>query len=261
MKKIVLLLFSISCLCAVAKADHITGGEMFYVFEGNIGNDYQYDITLKLYMRCNSGRQFNNPTIISIFDAVTGARINDYNVNLSSQQNISLPGNANPCISDPPFVCYDVGYYRLRVRLPLSSHGYIVASQVNYRIAGINNLRPGYGFIGATYTAEIPGTQPQATGPQNNSAHFIGSDLVVVCAENPFSYSFAAEDTDGDELRYSFCDAYISGSAGTVAPTPSPPFTSVPYGAGFSGNAPLGPDVRIDEIGRASCRERVSRCV
>ena len=220
---------------------------MYYTLVGSTGNLHQYEVTLKLYMRCNSGRQFNNPTIVSVFDAVTGVRIQDITVGLSSQENISLASNANPCVTDPPFVCYDVGYYRFVVSLPYSSHGYILASQVNYRIAGINNLTPGYGFIGATYTAEIPGSQPQATGPENNSAHFVGNDLVVVCADNPFTYSFASEDADGDQLRYSFCNAYVSGSAGTVAAPPSPPFSSVPYGSGFSGSSPLGLSVQIDE--------------
>lgn len=247
MKKIALLLCLISCLCLRAKADHITGGEMYYTLLSSTGNMYQYEVTLKLYMRCSSGRQFNNPTIVTAYDAVTGAHIQDFTVGLSSQENINLSSNSNPCVTDPPFVCYDVGYYHFVVTLPYSAHGYILASQVNYRIAGINNLSLGYGLIGATYTAEIPGSQPQATGPENNSAHFVGSDLVVVCAENPFTYSFAAQDADGDELRYSFCNSYISGSAGTVAVPPPPPYTSVPYGSGFSGNAPLGPSVQIDE--------------
>ena len=34
----------------------------------------------------------------------------------------------------------------------------------------------------------------------------------MICADNPFSYSFAAEDKDGDELSYSLCDAYSSSN-------------------------------------------------
>src|SRR5207302_1211135 len=83
---------------------------------------------------------------------------------------------------------------------------------------------------------------------ENNSAVFVGSDLVIVCANNHFTYSFGATDGDGDQLRYSFCDAYQSegGLSGGASPTPPPPFESVPYGNGFNGVAPLGIDVQID---------------
>jgi gliding motility-associated-like protein len=247
MKKILACFFTLLQFTLPALADHITGGEMYYTLSDVSNNQYRYAFTLKLYMRCNSGRQFNNPTVVSVFDKGTGARIMDVNVGLSSQVNISLPSNSNPCISNPPNVCYDVGYYNFSLTLPANVNGYVLASQVNYRIAGINNLAPGYGLIGATYTCEIPGTSTVASGAQNNSAVFVGSDLVMVCADNPFTYSFAATDKDNDRLRYSFCGAYVSGSSGTVSPTPPPPFTDVPYGSAFSESAPLGAAVKIDQ--------------
>jgi hypothetical protein len=128
--------------------------------------------------------------------------------------------------------------------------GYTLASQVNYRISGISNLMLGYSNIGATYTCEIPGKKSAVNGPSNNSAKFIGSDLVVVCANNRFAYSFQAKDWDNDQLRYSFCNAFASGAAnvGNMASAPpSPPYNSVPYGSQYSGAAPLGKNVSIDE--------------
>lgn len=248
MKKVTLLFFLASiCSWHIARADHITGGEMYYTLVSVSANNYTYAVTLKLYMRCNSGRQFNNPTIVSVFDKITGARVMDMSVGLTAQENISLPLYSNPCIADPPQVCYDVGYYQFSVTLPGSAHGYLLASQVNYRIAGINNLAVGYGLIGATYTAEIPGATPTSSGPANNGAHFVGSDLVVVCANNPFTYSFAAQDADVDQLRYSFCNAYVSSNDATVGAPATPPYSSVPYGPDYSGSTPLGNSVQIDE--------------
>jgi gliding motility-associated-like protein len=228
----------------IARADHITGGEMFYTYLGKSGAENQYRVTLKLFMRCNSGRRFNDPTTVSVFDRLTNVRIKDVLVPLLRQENISL-NNSNPCITNPPSVCYDVGYYEFLIALPPNENGYLLASQVNYRIAGINNLVTGYSQIGATYTAEIPGTPHGGTLDANNSAHFTGTDLVIVCATNSFSYSFAAEDTDGDELRYSFCGAYVSGTTGTNSPPPLPPYESVPYGQNFGGSDPLGKNVQI----------------
>lgn len=228
-----------------ASADHITGGEMFYTFNGVSGGLYNYTVTLKLFMRCNSGRQFSNPTVISVFDKGSGNRLQDISVPIASQQTLNLT-NFDPCISNPPQVCYEVAYYTFSISLPASAAGYLLASQVNYRIRGISNLDGTQ--VGATYTCEIPGTASRPDAPANNSAVFIGSDLVVVCADNYFSYSFAASDADNDDIRYSFCAAYVSSNGGTNGiPPGTPPYLPVPYSnPTYSESMPLGSDVSIN---------------
>ena len=164
-----------------AIADHITGGEIYYSFVGVSGGQYQYNITLKLFMVCNTTRQFNNPTYVSFFDKGTNARIKDVSVNLGKTELISLtPGG--PCIINPPTVCYRVGYYNFNVTLPASKDGYVLSSQVIYRVDGMKNLLSGYDRVGALYTAEIPGNSVVANAPENNSALFTGDDLVVILA-------------------------------------------------------------------------------
>ena len=84
---------------------------------------------------------------------------------------------------------------------------------------------------------------------KNNSAHFTGNDLIVVCANSPFTYSFAVSDSDDDKLRYTFCDAYQSGTSGggmNSAPPIPPHFQLVLYGVGFAGDTPLRGKVAID---------------
>lgn len=244
MKKCLLLL-SGAILSLAVGATHITGGEMFYTYDGFSNGEHHYSVTLKLYQRCNSGRQFPNPTIISVFDRGTGTRVRDISVPLSTINTIAIT-NPDPCITNPPQVCYEVAYYTFTVSVPPSGNGYVMASQVNFRINGITNLTGGQ--IGALYTAEIPGSSQVANGVENNSAQFVGSDLVVVCANNDFSYSFAAHDNDGDQLRYSFCAAYNStnGSGGPAVATGPPPFPDVPYSSLFSGSTPLGSSVHIN---------------
>ena len=197
-------------------------------------------------MRCNSGRQFPNPAIISVFDKVSYNRLKDISVGLSNQQTIQLT-NPDPCITNPPQVCYVVAYYNFSISLPVTSTGYILASQVNYRINGISNLN-GSSQIGATYSCIIPGTTSGDNNQANNSAVFTGSDLVIVCAGNYFSYSFAAKDDDNDQLRYSFCSAYRSSNAGVNGvPAGTPPYTSVPYGTPlYKESSPLGIKVTVD---------------
>jgi gliding motility-associated-like protein len=234
--------FFLLLLCGFwARAEHITGGEMFYTFVGMSNGQYQYRGTIKLFKNCYSNRPLANPAIVSVFDKTTGARVMDITVPLTNTENISLT-NPNKCITNPPDVCYTIGYYYFDVSLPGSSKGYILASQFIYRINGINNLIGGN--VGTTYTAEIP---PMPQG-QNNSAQFVGDDMVAVCASNSFSYSFAAEDQDGDQLVYHFCEAYNGGggAGATGSPAASPPYFSVPYGQGFDGGSPLGKHVQID---------------
>jgi gliding motility-associated-like protein len=243
MKRVLLVLLILASF--IAKADHITGGEMFYTYTGFSNGLHHYNVTLKFFMRCNSGRAFNDPTVVSVFDKTNNSRVTNINVRLANRETISIT-NPDPCITNPPPVCYEVGYYAFTVSVPPSANGYTLASQVNYRISGINNFSPGYSQIGATYTSEIPGNAIVANAPENTSARFTGSDLVVVCANNNFNYSFAAVDEDGDQLRYSFCNAYRSSvTQGGNAPTPTqaPPFESVPYSSAFSGSNPLGTPV------------------
>ncbi len=236
------ILFTIG-FSTVAKADHITGGEMYYRLVGFSNGSNQYVVTVKLFKNCYSNRQLLNPSIIGVFDRLTGNRIQDITVALSHTEKLSLT-NPNKCITDPPDVCYEVGFYEFDVSLPPNSNGYTITCQVSFRVQGIDNLIYNYGSISATYAAEIPGN----ADAKNTSARFIGSDMVAVCANNSFSYSFAAQDDDGDELRYSLCNAFLGGSGGgaSAAPPAPPPYLSVPYGSDYSGNAPLGSNVSIN---------------
>jgi len=238
---LLLLLFS------AAEAGHITGGEMYYTYLGFSNGRHQYNVTLKFYKRCGSTADFPGAAIVSVFDKTTNFRFQDINVPMISLVNINLP-NTDPCISNPPQVCFFVATYNFTLSLPASTEGYVIASQINFRIAGINNLTPGYTGVGATFTGEIPGNLPLGTAPQNNSARFIGSDLVLVCAGNSFSYSFGATDPDGDELHYSFCEAYNSTASGggNSAPGP-PPYPSVPYATpAYSATQPLGSGISLN---------------
>ena len=117
MRKLFALLILLLVINPVAKASHITGGEMYYTYVGFSNGAYTYDVVLKLYQRCNSGRQFPNPTYVSVFDKTNNSRITDLSVTLSSTENIQIT-DPDPCITNPPTVCFDVAYYRFTVSLP-----------------------------------------------------------------------------------------------------------------------------------------------
>lgn len=247
LKKIIIL-FTLQLLAMAAIADHITGGEIYYTYVSASDGLYRYHVTLKLFMVCNTERQFNDPTFVSFFNRGTGVRVKDMSVALERQETISeTPGG--PCISNPPTICYRVGYYNFDVTLPASAEGYTIAAQVIYRVDGMKNLVEHYDRVGASYIAEIPGNAGVSNAPENNGAHFTGDDLVVICANNAINYSFAATDKDGDKLLYSFCEAYRESSGGfgqDAAPPGTPPYAPLPYGQGYSATSPLGPNVHID---------------
>lgn len=247
--KRILLFISISLFLSVpAFANHITGGEMFYTLVSQSGNDYTYRVTLKLYRDCfSTGAQLDASAPIAVYNKTTGVMVWSSSIPRTQMTTLSL-GSPDPCINNPPAVCYEVGYYTFDVTLPASVSGYTIAYQRCCRISGINNLI-GSSSVGATYTAEIPGTSLLANAPANNSAKFIGPDTVIVCANNAFLYSFAATDDDGDALSYSFCDAFTGGTSSAPAPNPpsGPPYSWVPYsGGGFNGSSPLGSNININ---------------
>src|SRR5688572_27869092 len=113
MRKLFFILIT-SIFSLGAKADHITGGEMSYTYNTLSNGENIYTVTLKLFMRCNSGREFPDPAIISVFDRLNFQRVRDISVVLSSRQTISLT-SYDPCISDPPPVCYEVAYYTFSI--------------------------------------------------------------------------------------------------------------------------------------------------
>lgn len=228
---------------------------MYYTLTSQSGNQYTYHVTLKLYRDCfSTGATLDVTAAIGIFNRATSALVWSNNA-VPRTQIVQLQISApNPCITNPPQVCYQVGYYEFDVTLPGIASGYLISYQRCCRIPAINNLISS-SSVGATYTAEIPGISNVPTGPANHSARFTGQDTVIICSAKDFSYNFGALDADPtDNLTYSFCDAYPGGGTaqgvcgGCTAPAPptTPPYVSVPYASGFSSNAPLGLSVNIN---------------
>lgn len=238
-------------------AEHITGGQIFYTYTGQSDGLYNYHVTLYLYRdSLSAGAQLDPTAAMAVFDKSTGVMVWNASAPRTLVRNLHLyaPG---PCITNPPTVVYQIGHYEFDISLPASVSGYTIAYQRCCRINGISNLSSS-GGQGATYTADIPGTSSLPNAPENNSAKFIGTDTVIVCGGYPFTYSFAAEDPDGgDELRYSFCDAFVGGGTAGAPPAPNspapnpptaPPYSNANYSFPYNGSAPLGVGVSIDPL-------------
>ncbi|MBX3256379.1 MAG: gliding motility-associated C-terminal domain-containing protein [Chitinophagaceae bacterium] len=242
---LVVTLFSYSAL----HARHITGGEISYIYTGSSGNTHNYQITLRLYRDCfSTGAQLDPAAAISIFTksaSGTATETKNYTINMSSRETLRL-GSPGKCIDNPPAVCYEVGVYIFTASLPATPYGYTITYQRCCRIENMSNVS-GSGQTGATYTADIPGTDTWDDAPKNSSAAYATKDTVIVCEDNFFMYDFGAYDRDGDSLSYNFAAAYVGGSPGNPQPVPAgPPYSSVPYSFGFGAMSPMGANVTID---------------
>ncbi|WP_123848822.1 PKD domain-containing protein [Chitinophaga lutea] len=228
-----------------ARADHIIGGEMYYTYVRTDGSGNNvYNLTLKLFLRCDaSDAQIDENVDISIYDA-GGTYYNTFRFDRNNLQRFTA-NDVDPCIVNPPYVCYQIGYYAGQVTLPANSNGYIATFQRCCRRTGLANISSNRNDVGATYFTRIPGTN---SGFQaNNSPRFEAERGAIVCANNRFRYNFAAEDPDSDSLVYSFSTAYTGGTQGDPKPTRSQtPSVPVSYISPFTAAQPLGDKVTID---------------
>src|SRR4029079_10128455 len=110
--------FLLMILCGLvffAQANHITGGQIYYTLKSQSGNTYTYSVSLLLYRdSLSSGAKLDPSVAIAIYDRLTGAMLQTTNVKLSFIEVLHLhsPG---PCITRPPTVIYQVGYYKFDV--------------------------------------------------------------------------------------------------------------------------------------------------
>ena len=247
MKKAITLLLFLFCGFGV-DARHITGGEMIYDLLSSTATTKTYRITLILFRDENCFNCANMPAVVRI-----GIYNNDNNdpyggpgtgptidVNLLRTETLPLI-NVPVCISNQPALNYTAGYYPFVVTLNNNTNGYTAAYQTCCRITNINNIDNGASDVGATYTAEIPGTNLLGPNFLDNSPRF-STGISIVCYNNRFILDFSATDPDGDQLVYSLCNAYDGGAAvNSQNITPSvPPYNSLVYTNGFGGATPLG---------------------
>ncbi len=260
MKKLKLLFLFFFFIGTSCFANHIKGGFFTYTYLGpgtaNAANN-RYEVTLTVYMECmpppNSG-QLSNFINFTIRDGATEALIKTEQVALFDSYVIGK-GVDELCISGNQMVCYYtiVQYKLFSIELPPLPKGYTISYQRCCRIGGIINIQVPSSSFGNTYSIGIPGTDVGQEADKNSSPQFQINDTIVVCAGNYFEYSFLASDPNNNTLRYSFCDAWVGGDQTMAGAEPNPAappgeFSIVPYSAGFSGSAPLGPGITINPV-------------
>lgn len=247
------------CSTVAVHAKHIIGGQVYYKFlQKEANGDYTYHVTMRLYRVCDHGSniaEMPRTVYLMVFNKDNNQAFRKIQVDSSHFQEKNLT-QFDPCIVNPPPVCFQVASFETDVTVPVNNNGYTVAFQSccrdNFMVNIISDPIAGspnnYG-TGATYFTELPGTNNGKLG--NSSPVFNKEEATLVCADKKFTYDFSATDPDKDELHYSFCDAYKGGSTtdgrvGIPAPAVAPPYDFVQYVSPYSGSSPLGPNVTID---------------
>jgi len=238
--KRLLIVFLVLLTASSVFARHIKGGWVQYEYQGagSAANTSIYKITVYVFKDCSQNGPM--PTSLGIYDAVTYQSVQS--ISNTSYSNISTPSKTtfDPCLSNPPTICYAIYTYSTTVTLADNANGYIIAASDANRVAGIVNVS-GSSSTGISFTATIPGTVNSVDYHKNSNPFFEFKDTVVICYSANFSYQFKATDVDGDSLSYSFGNG-INGTQTLSAP----PYSSIPYSGSYSGTSPLGDDVTIN---------------
>src|SRR6266498_6154173 len=252
MRKLLTVLITLFTCCTISYANHLKGGWIFYEYlgKGTAANTSKYRITVNQYLDCHSTElQIDKNIFLGIFDGVTNQLIRNDTIPKSSTETEEKT-DFDPCITNPPEICYRIDKYVTTVDLADNTGGYILGVQRCCRINYIVNLAQPSNTIGVTYTTKIPGVIQNVTVRNNNSPVFAQKDVDIICVNSPLTFDFGATDADHDSLSYSFCTGLTGGDFNTPQPDPpsNPPFTPVTYeGNAFTASYPLGLTVSIDE--------------
>ncbi|MES2329409.1 MAG: PKD domain-containing protein [Bacteroidota bacterium] len=237
-------------ICSIpATARHVAGGELFYEYLGSGGTGIStYRITLRLFRDCASNGPLleNETVVVGVYNNFGNQLVTSVPLPIiTSVTTISLNTAAFPCLTGNVNVCYETTMYSATVSIPDNVDGYTLSRLGCCRINNISNLSIPTN-VGSNYMTKIPGTAALPEG-HNNSPQFYVRDTALVCASKKFKLDFGAFDADSDSLSYSLCDAYSAPNGGNnIQPTPFLNQVGLPYGGGYSGQFPLGPDVTIN---------------
>ena len=250
MRKWLFYTFLLTACCQAAYAKHVKGGHIEYKYNGPGATDgtSNYTFTVTVFFSCTTTGPKDN-VYLGVFDAATNAAVISHQVETTTIRNVTKT-DINPCMSNPPTICYEIYTYVYTDDIPDNKAGYVVSVQYALRIDGIVNIHAS-GSSGITLTAVMPGIINGTDYHTNSSPVFLFKDTAIICYQGPFTYQFAATDIDNDSLSYSFGNGLdvenASGNTATLPPSP-PPYNALAYTTGYSGAAPLGNKVTINPV-------------
>jgi gliding motility-associated-like protein len=219
---------------------------MYYNWLSATGSGNTYRITLKLFVRCDATTAQIDPDVnIAVYDG-NGNYFDVLERIPRDDLEKYTATDVDPCIVNPPYVCYQIAYYTTQVTLPFNTTGYYATFQRCCRRTQLTNIFSDDNNVGGSYFTKIPGAQNNFAS--NSGPRFSSEKGTIVCANSKFRYDYAATDPNGDSLVYSFSTAYTGGDRNSPKPEVSaaPPFDPVSYKDPFTAAQPLGDKATID---------------
>ena len=240
----------LTCCGQSLYARHVKGGHIEYKYNGPgaTAGTSNYTFTITVFFSCTTSGPKDN-VYLGIFDAVSHNMVQSKLIAYTTDRTVTKT-SSNPCMSNPPTICYNIRTFVYTTDIANNSAGYILAVQDALRIDGIVNIS-GSVSDGITLTATMPGVINGTEYYTNSSPTFLFKDTAIVCYQGGFTYQFAATDIDGDSLSYSFGNGLnVLNAGGNTSSNPpaAPPYTPLVYNTGYSGAAPLGSGVTIDAV-------------
>ncbi len=231
------------CCCCTAFANHVKGGYIRYEYAGagTAAGTSKYTVTVTVFYGCGVNGPKASVTLNAL-NASTGASVLSTTISTTTSATVSK-SSYNPCMSNPPTICYEVYTYVTTITLADISSGYVLTVTDQYRTSGIINISNS-SSTGIAFTAPIPGTISSVDYHTNTSPVFEFKDTAIVCYNGSFTYQFSASDpVNNDSLSYSFGNGLNSNSSSA-----SPFYASLNYTGSFSGAAPMGSGVTINPV-------------
>ena len=233
-----------------AKANHIMGGEMTYLYIGTSGTNLQYSVSMNVYAdRNGAGWNLSNPANPASGNPVQidfSAYSADNNSKLLDQSFQSPGGGTTIQFANPelPSNCAGLtclnGFVITRssvtftVTLPFTFNGYYFLYGNRTRNAAVTNLQNPTSLGMSMYQA-VPGPQYANSSPQ-----FTDNAIPTIFINDTSYFVNSAFDPDGDRLVYSFTPALNATGNNNPATWAVP--ANCNYNPNYSFSDPLGPN-------------------
>lgn len=221
----------------VALADHLVGGEFRITAQGN----FQYQVALDVYgdvLGLGSGNQ-DSVVTVSTFSKQTNALVETFSIPLVSSA--FVPYANNNCQTGS--IQTKILMYRISRQLPPALYNnpqgyYLVWERCCRNFAVQNVISPN--TSGTVYYAEFPAVINNGVPFVNSSPALPAIPPEYLCASQPYQYSMAATDPDGDSLVYTLSEPMKGNSSNNfpiISPTYPAPYLPVDWMPGYGLNA------------------------
>lgn len=245
------LLFAFLLHTTATRASHIAGGNIEFVAADTPG---QFRLSLNLYIDDASrgaDATIDSTIIVSIFRSSDNQLMGDYKLKLVRKLILVY---ANPaCARTRGLQTSEVRYSAL-VKLDPASFsdpaGYYIVWEKCCRNKNVVNIKSPEAS-GMIYYLTFPPLLKNGTFFKNSSPVFLTPNPEYICVNKPFTLTFRATDTDGDELRYSLTTPYNDNIYKPYrfnnSPA-SPPYRLLNWMPGFSAQQAItgNPSLSID---------------